>query len=110
MSKQGKAKPVVPVIASAILRDIEEQSVVLDGETMSKREAQLRLDYARALNGDSRASARLQRVRDRCGLDKVDAQAGCLLVPEPLSPDEFERMAYEQQAQFRDKTQPEAGA
>ena len=66
MSNDRKAKRVGPADPAAILREIDEQSVLFDGKTMSKREAQLSLDYVRSINGDSRASVRLQRVRDRC--------------------------------------------
>lgn len=105
----GKSRSMNPVSAtpSAILRDIDGRPVVYDGQTISKREAQLRLEYVRSLSGDSKASVRLQRVRDRCGLDKIEAQAGCLVVPEAPGLDEFERMAFDQQRQFREKPHSE---
>ena len=107
MPRENKSKNAVPATPSDMLRDIDGQPVVYDGQTISKREAQLRLDYVRSLSGDSKASVRLQRVRDRCGLDKMEKQAGCLVVPEAPSLEEFERMAYEQQCQFRENPCPE---
>lgn len=92
-----------------ILRDLDAQLIVIDGTPISKREAHLRIVYARALNGDAKASRQLQRVRDACCLDNQDQRVGCLLLPEPFgSLEEFERMAYEQQCQFRENPCPEA--
>lgn len=103
-NKRGRVAAASTLRPAEILRDIDAQPVVIDGTTISKREAHLRILYARALTGDSRASKQLQRVRDACGLDKQAHRVGYLLLPEsPSSLEEFERMASEQQRQFREK-------
>ena len=102
--KRSRVEPVLPLRPADILRDIDAQPVIIDGMTISKREAHLRIVYARALSGDPKASKQLQNIRDACGLEKQAHRVGCLLMPEPPSSlEEFERMAFEQQRQFREK-------
>ena len=105
--KRTGLEPAPPRPAD-ILRELDAQLIVIDGTTISKREAHLRIVYARALNGDPKSSRQLQQVRDACGLDRQANRVGCLLLPEPPSSlEEFERMAYEQQQQFRENPLPE---
>ena len=104
MKKNSHGSPTARRRAGAdILRDIDEQTVRFGGTTMSKREAELRLLYARALNGNSKASQQLQRVRDRASSESLEQKVGCLLAAEPISEEEYERLAYEQQAPFREQ-------
>lgn len=101
--KHNRVEPALPLRPADILRDIDAQPIVIDGTTMSKREAHLRIVYARAVQGDPKASRQLQQVRDACELDMLASRVGCLLLPEPPdSLEEFSRMAFEQQRQFRE--------
>lgn len=105
--KRGRVAAVSALRPADILHDIDAQPVVFDGTTISKREAHIRIVFARALKGSSRASKQLQKIRDLCGVDQVGSRVGCLFVPEPPSLEEFERMAHEQQRQFRENPCPE---
>ena len=69
---------------------------------MSVREAMLRRLQNSSLAGDMDAAAELQNLRDT---NKVDGQPvnGCLLLPDQISLEEWERLAAEQQAPFREK-------
>lgn len=108
MKDKNSLEPVAPTrrAGAEILRDIDEQPVRIDGTTMSKREAQLRLLYARALNGSSKASQQLQRVRDRVGTESLSQKVGYLLVPEPPTLEEWIELVYDQQAPFRETRLP----
>ena len=89
--------------ASDILRELDGETVSFNGEEISMLEAGIRLLYARSLNGDVQASIELEKIRDRCGADKPPKKYGCLVVPEPMSLDDFAKFAFEQQAQFRER-------
>ncbi len=104
----GRVSAASTLRPADILHDIEAQSVVVDGITISKREAYIRIVYARGLKGSPRDSKQLQKIRDACGVDQAGSHIECLFVPEPPSLEEFERMAYEQQRQFRENPCPEA--
>ena len=94
---------ILPMRPADMLRDIDAEPIFIGGTTMSKREAHLRLVYARALKGDPKASKQLQQVRDACGLDKSAVRVGYLVLPEPPdSLEQFAKMAFEQQRQFRE--------
>lgn len=93
-----------PLSAGAILRDIEQTTIVINGETISRREGEIRLLYAKALKGHVGASTELQSIRDRTGADRLPKPAGCLVVPEPISLGEWERRAAAQQAPYRSKS------
>jgi hypothetical protein len=86
-----------------LLRDIDAETLEFQGRRISRLEAMMRIVYARALKGDVRASEELQRARDRGQVDTPPKKVGCLVVPEPMSLDEWERLAAEQQAPFREK-------
>ena len=99
MTKRKSEKaPAVPTVL-----DLVSATVSLDGRTMSVREAQLRVLYNQSLNKDIDAAIELQNLRDACGVDDQPERLGCLLVPEPVTEELFEKLAYEQQAQFRER-------
>jgi len=92
--------------SSDILRDLDCETVQLNGEEISMIEASIRLLYSRSLRGDISASVDLQRIRDRCGAESAPRRTGCLVVPPPMSQEEWGRMAFEQQRQFREGPYP----
>jgi len=96
----------VPPRTSDIVRDLDRETVELNGEEISMLEAGIRLLYSRSLKGDISASVDLQRIRDRCGAESVPRRAGCLVVPPKMSQEEWGRMAFEQQRQFREGPYP----
>lgn len=88
--------------AADVLADLFRTPVKFEDREISAREA-----YIRALSNESLAenmdsALELQQLREACGVEDRKA-VGCLVVPGPLSDDEFERLAYEQQAEFREK-------
>lgn len=86
---------------SEILAELFSKVVTVEGRKMSMREAMLRNLQSASLGGDMDAAIELQRLRD---LNNVEdgRVIGCLLVPE-IPANEWERLAYEQQAPFREK-------
>jgi hypothetical protein len=89
-------------IVAKVIGDFFRTRVEFEGRVMSAREAMLLGVYNRSLNGDIDASIELQRMRDEC-IDDDTPVAGCLVLPESPPLEEFERIAYEQQAKFRER-------
>lgn len=96
------------VFTGDILARLDERIVEVDGLKMSALEAKIRVLYARCLSGDVSASVDLQKLRDECQVEDSRVY-GVLLLPEPLSEEEWERAAAEQQAQFRSASYAEKG-
>lgn len=101
MKKRSKAKSGDPT--ASLLKTLLGKTVTIDGQAISTREALIRMLYRDSLDGDINASIDLQKLRDACGLKDNAPRIGCLLLPEPEPEEEWERMAYEQQAPFREK-------
>ena len=91
------------VSTDEILTAIDEQIVEFEGRKMSALEAKIRLVYQRSVGGDVACSVYLQQLRDRCQVEDRKP-CGVLLVPPMLSIEEFTKLAYEQQAPFRNGT------
>lgn len=100
------SSPQAPPRSADILRNLDRETVCFNGDEISMLEAGIRLLYARSLNGDLGASLELQRIRDRCGAETVPKAAGCLVVPEAISLEEWTRRAHKQQAPFREQRYP----
>ena len=101
--KQPRKKQSPASDATAIVQSLNSETVELEGRSISRREAHLTFLYVRSIKGDISASVELQRIRAACRADKAPEKAGYLVVPEPVSDRDFERMAFEQQAQFRER-------
>jgi hypothetical protein len=101
MKKRPKTKSSDPT--ASLLKTLLGKTVTIDGQVISTREALIRMLYRDSLDGDINASIDLQKRRDDCGLKEEAPRVGCLLLPEPLSEEDWERMAAEQQAPFREK-------
>jgi hypothetical protein len=86
-----------------VLKGLISKVVTVDGKKMTTREAMIRSLSNQALTGDIDAALDLQNLRDQAGVKDEPAGVGVLLLPPPMSEEEFERMAYEQQAPFREK-------
>ena len=89
--------------AQEFLAEAFSRPVVIDGREMTTREAYIRGVHARALGGDVASHAELFRLRRACGAGN-DSKVGHLVVPETLSMEEFERLAFEQQRPFREQS------
>ena len=89
--------------AIAIVQSLNSETVELEGLKISKREAHLTLLYMRSIKGDISASVELQRIRERSGVNAPQEAVGCLVVPGMLDLEEFTKLAFEQQAQFRER-------
>lgn len=98
-----------PRPAADILHDLDRETLILEGREISMLEAGILLLYARSLKGEIGASVDLQRIRDRCGTETVSRPVGVLAVPQKQTLEEFERMAFDQQRQFRERPSPEDG-
>ena len=88
--------------AAQIIRELDSATIEVGGEQISTREGEIRLLYVKALKGNVAASKELQRIRDRTGAEAPPRRYGVLVVPAPLGLEEFTKMAYEQQRQFRE--------
>ena len=86
-----------------VLKELLSKVVTVDGKKMTTREAMIRSLSNQALAGDIDAAIDLQNLRDQAGVKDEPARVGVLLLPPPMSEEEFERVAYEQQAPFREK-------
>jgi hypothetical protein len=98
-----KLKPVVDNSEAAILKRMDEELIEVGGIEMTMREAELRALRARAIKGDARATAALDKKRAAAKLDQTQASGGgVLLVPVVGSLAEWEAAAACQQAPFRE--------
>lgn len=98
-----KKKPAPPRSDAVVLTDLLSKVVTIDGRKMTMRQGMLLAYSNQSLAGDMDASLELQRLRDECGIRDDAQQVGYLIVPEPLSEEEFDRLAFEQQAPYREK-------
>ena len=106
--KRRRMRPdLAPRPAVDILHDLDCETVILEGREISMLEAGILLLYSRSLKGDIGASVDLQRIRDRVRAEIAPRPPGVLVVPGPISLEEFKRRAYEQQSQFREQRCPE---
>jgi hypothetical protein len=85
-----------------ILTRLDKQSIPFEGGEISALEAGIRLLYRRSLEGDVAASIDLQKMRDRCRVEEPMTH-GYLVVPEAPPLDVYEKLVYEQQAQYRER-------
>jgi hypothetical protein len=92
-----------PPSEGEVVESIFSRKVNVDGNSMSTREAMIRRLYNRSLCGDIDASLHLQKLRDDCGLKSDAKPAGCLVLPEQPSAEEYERRVFENQAYAREK-------
>lgn len=88
--------------AAEIMRELDSATIEIDGRHISTREGEIRLLYSRALKGNVPASKELQRIRDRTGAEAPPRIQGVLVVPESISEEEWEKLAFEQQRPFRE--------
>ena len=107
IKRRRMRRGLAPRSAVEILRDLDCETLTLNGQEISMLEAGILMLYSRSLKGDIGASVDLQRIRDRAGAEIAPRPPGVLVVPPPISLEEFERMAYEQQCQFREQPCPE---
>lgn len=96
-------KKLMPQRSDAVvLTDLFSQVVSIDGRKMTMRQGMLLALSNQSLAGDMDAALELQKLRDEYGIKDDARQVGYLIIPE-IPEDEWERMAYEQQAPFREK-------
>lgn len=98
-----KKNRTLPRSDALVLTDLLSQVVTIEGRKMTMRQGMLLALSNRSLGGDMDAALELQRLRDECGIKGDVVQFGYLLVPEAIPDAEFKRLAYEQQAPFREK-------
>jgi hypothetical protein len=101
MEMKRKAKRTIA--EGEVLKDLLSKVIAFDGKKLTTREAMIRSLSNQALAGDIDAALDLQNLRDQAGVKDEPARVGVLLLPPPMSGEEFERMVYEQQAPFREK-------
>lgn len=102
MRKKTKS-PTLPRSDGVVLTDLFSQVVTIDGRKMTMRQGMLLVLSNQSLAGDMDAALELQKLRDECGIKDDARLVGYLVVPEPIGDEEFERLAYEQQAPFRER-------
>jgi hypothetical protein len=100
---KGKKAPAASETSlKAIIERVENELVEFNGTMITKREAQVRVLFAKAMQGDVRASKMVDEMRKQAGLDKAGSAGGVLLLPASVPLEEWEAAAAAQQAQFRD--------
>ena len=92
-----------------VVKELLSKVIAVDGKKMTTREAMIRSLSNQALTGDIDAAIDLQNLRDQAGVKDEPARVAVLLLPPPMSEEEFERMVYEQQAPFREKDYGKGG-
>ena len=97
----NKPRAKVDNSAAGILRRLDAETVVVKGRKISKLELELRILQARALAGDMKALALLDRRRQMIPDTPSDRGGGVLLLPWPGPLHEWEASAAIQQAKFR---------
>lgn len=90
---------------ASLLQKVGNQMVEIAGEQRTALEVELMQLQRKAMLGDVSASRHLARLREKAGLVVAAAPAkaggGVLVVPAPMSFDEWGAKAREQQAKFR---------
>lgn len=99
--KQKSAKPTADNSTAAILERIDAEQIEVQGQKMTRRECELRVLNARALKGDTRASAHLEALRSKARASEPKSGGGVLLLPGTVPLHEWEASAAIQQAKFR---------
>jgi hypothetical protein len=87
---------------AAVLTELFTKVVTLEGKRMSMREAMLRALQNGSIGGDMDAALDLQKLRDINGVTDNQQAVGCLLIPEDIPLEQWEKLCAEQQAPFRD--------
>jgi len=103
---KAKADPGQPLPLKQdweILAELENETVERDGRIMAMRELRLRIYKALAIKGNRAAQAVLVRIQDAPKLTEGH-RPGVLLVPPPMTVEEWEAMAAKQQASYREQT------
>jgi hypothetical protein len=89
---------------AGMMQRVTERKIMLHGEEITLREMELLALQTKAAKGDVAASRQLAQLRKEAGLVRGAAPVGgVLVVPAPPKPEEFEAMAYRQQARFREQ-------
>lgn len=88
---------------ASILRRVGEQTIEYAGERLTLMEVEVRALQAKAARGDIAACRQLDRKRKEAGLlePKPVKGGGVLVVPAPMSFDDWDAQAALQQAKFR---------
>lgn len=103
--KQKSTKPVADNSAAAILDRIDAEQIEVQGQKMTRRECELRVQNAKALKGDTRASAYLEALRSKARSNQPKQAGGVLVVPGTAPLHEWSVAAALQQAKFRTKSE-----
>ncbi|PKB13355.1 hypothetical protein B0I00_3394 [Novosphingobium kunmingense] len=102
--KKGKAKDAKPKDNSlaAIIDRIDNEEVEINNQKMTKRELELRVLHGKALKGDTRASAHLEKLRSAAAVaDGKKSGGGVLLLPADVPLHEWTASVAIQQAPYR---------
>jgi hypothetical protein len=100
MTSRKNRRPQRPT--GEILTDLISGVVTFEGRRISMRELMIRAMQNSSLNGDIDAALDLHKLREASGVDDQQI-VGCLVVPEQIPLDQWERLAAEQQAKYREK-------
>lgn len=103
MTTKKEKKRTLPRSDAVVLTDLLSQVVTIDGRKMTMRQGMLLALSNQSLASGMDAALELQNLRDECGIKGDVVQFGYLLVPEPIPDAEYKRLAYDQQAPFREK-------
>jgi len=93
-----------------ILTKLYDETVLVDGKEMSKRELELRVLQKKALSGDVPAMKLLDERSKKAGVaGGKPRRVGVLCVPPPVSAEEWAKEAEKNQAQYRENRHNDGG-
>lgn len=98
-----KVEPAKPNDEVTALMNVLAETVSIDGYEMNKLELLINTMYKRAIKGEASALRFISRIIDKFPVAAVSRGGGVLLMPCPMSIDEWSVKAAEQQAKFREK-------
>ncbi|MFP5328548.1 MAG: DUF5681 domain-containing protein [Alphaproteobacteria bacterium] len=91
---------------AAVLKRADERTIPVNGSEYTPFALEVMALQAKAAKGDVAASRQLTRIRKELGLlTSAPIQVGgVLVVPGPMDEADFEKLAFKQQAPFRERT------
>ena len=108
-TNQKQLKPETSL--AEIVKRVGEKTLPIGGEERSLDEMAITALYKKAVEGNVPAMRALSALRKDLGLLKPDMtqRCGVLVVPAPMDEPDFEKLAFKQQAKFRENQDDEEG-
>lgn len=103
--KKGECDPLSES-PGAVLRRVDQRTIHVNGRDFTPFELEVMALQSKAAKGDVPASRQLSALRKEMGLLLPEAgmRSGVLVVPGMMDEADFEKLAFQQQAPFREKS------